>query len=58
MSLGTVAITAAITSLQHWHKGNLKVTAVFGLFGIFGTYARARQGVITTVQLILFALAV
>ena len=60
MSLGIVAITATITSLQHWHKGNvnLKVTAVFGLFGIFGTYAGARLGVITpvVVQLTLFAL--
>ncbi|RRQ22389.1 sulfite exporter TauE/SafE family protein [Thiohalobacter thiocyanaticus] len=60
MSLGIVAITATLTALQHWHKGNvnLKVTAVFGLFGIFGTYAGARLGVITPVviQLTLFAL--
>jgi len=60
MSLGIVAITATITALQHWHKGNvnLKVTAVFGLFGIAGTYAGARLGVITpvVVQLTLFAL--
>ncbi|MCW8827654.1 MAG: sulfite exporter TauE/SafE family protein [Gammaproteobacteria bacterium] len=60
MSLGIVALTATITSLQHWMKGNvnLKVTAVFGLFGIFGTYAGARLGVITpvVVQLTLFAL--
>lgn len=60
MSLGIVAITATITALQHWHKGNvnLRVTAVFGFFGIFGTYAGARLGVITpvVVQLTLFAL--
>lgn len=60
MSLGIVAITATLTALQHWHRGNvnLKVTAVFGLFGIAGTYAGARVGVITPVviQLTVFAL--
>ncbi|SCZ58368.1 sulfite exporter TauE/SafE family protein [Thiohalomonas denitrificans] len=60
MSLGIVAITATITALQHWFKGNvnLKITAVFGLFGIVGTYAGARLGVITpvVVQLSIFAL--
>jgi Predicted permeases len=60
MSMGIVAVTATITALQHWRKGNvnLTVTAVFGLFGIFGTYAGARLGVITPViiQLTLFAL--
>ncbi len=60
MSLGIVAITATLTAIQHWHQGNvnLKVTAVFGLFGIAGTYAGARLGVITPVviQLTLFAL--
>jgi uncharacterized membrane protein YfcA len=59
MSLGIVAITATITALQHWRQGNvnLKVTAVFGLFGIVGTYAGARLGVITPVviQLTIFA---
>jgi len=60
MSLGIVAITAAITALQHWRQGNvnLKITAVFGLFGVIGTYAGARLGIITPVviQLGLFAL--
>ncbi|WP_303906669.1 sulfite exporter TauE/SafE family protein [Thiohalomonas denitrificans] len=60
MSLGIVALTATITALQHWFKGNvnLKITAVFGLFGIVGTYAGARLGVITpvVVQLSIFAL--
>lgn len=60
MSLGIVAVTATLTAAQHWLKGNvnLKVTAVFGLFGIAGTYAGARLGVITPVviQLSLFAL--
>ncbi len=60
MSLGIVAITATITSIQHWRKGNvnLKVTAVFGAFGVIGTYAGALLGVITpvTVQLTIFAL--
>jgi uncharacterized membrane protein YfcA len=60
MSLGIVAVTATITALQHWRAGNvnMKVTAVFGLFGVVGTYAGARLGVITPVviQLTLFAL--
>jgi len=60
MSLGIVAVTATITALQHWRKGNvnLKITAVFGLFGIIGTFAGAKLGVITPVviQLSVFAL--
>ena len=60
MSLGIVAITATITSFQHWRRGNvnLKVTAVFGAFGVIGTYAGALLGVITpvTIQLTIFAL--
>lgn len=60
MSMGIVAITATITALQHWRKGNvnIKVTVVFGLFGMLGTYGGARLGVITPVliQLTLFAL--
>ncbi|MHB8471693.1 MAG: sulfite exporter TauE/SafE family protein [Gammaproteobacteria bacterium] len=60
MSLGIVAVTATITALNHWRRGNvnLKVTAVFGLFGFLGTFAGTRLGVITPValQLGLFAL--
>ncbi|WP_456405041.1 sulfite exporter TauE/SafE family protein [Thiolapillus sp.] len=60
MSLGIVAITATITAIQHWKRGNvnLKVTAIFGLFGVVGTYAGALLGVITPVviQLGLFAM--
>jgi len=60
MSLGIVAITASITAIQHGLQGhvNLKITAIFGLFGIVGTYAGARLGVITPViiQLGIFAL--
>jgi len=60
MSLGIVAMTATITALQHWHKGNvnLKITAVFGLFGVIGTFAGAKLGIITPVviQLSVFAL--
>jgi len=59
MSLGIVAITATVTALQHWKRGNvnLKITAIFGLFGVAGTYAGALLGVITPViiQLGLFA---
>lgn len=60
MSLGIVAVTASITAIQHWRKGNvnLKVTAVFGAFGVIGTYGGALLGVITpvTIQLTIFAL--
>lgn len=59
MSLGIVAVTATITALQHWRRGNvnLKVTAIFGLFGVVGTYLGALLGVATPVviQLGLFA---
>lgn len=60
MSLGIVAVTATLTAFQHWRRGNvdLKVTTIFGLFGVLGTYAGARLGVITPVmlQLGIFAL--
>lgn len=60
MSLGIVAITATITAMQHWRHGNvdLRITAVFGLFGVIGTYFGALVGVITPVviQLSVFAL--
>lgn len=59
MSLGIVAVTATITAIQHWFKGNvnLKITAIFGLFGVIGTFAGAKLGVITPVfiQLSVFA---
>lgn len=59
MSLAIVAVTATITALQHWYRGNvnLKITAIFAMFGIIGTYAGARLGVVTPVmiQLVLFA---
>lgn len=60
MSLGIVAVTASITAIQHWRCGNvhLKVAFIFGLFGIVGTFAGAKLGVVTpvAVQLGLFAL--
>jgi len=60
MSLGIVAVTATITAMQHWRHGNvdLRITAVFGLFGVIGTYFGALLGVITPVviQLSVFAL--
>ncbi len=60
MSLGIVAVTATIAALQHWYRGNidLKITTIFGLFGIAGTYAGALIGIITPVilQLSIFAL--
>jgi len=60
MSLGIVAVTASITALQHWRWGNVnvKITAVFGVFGVIGTYGGALLGVITpiAIQLTIFAL--
>jgi uncharacterized membrane protein YfcA len=60
MSLGIVAVTATIAALDNWRRGNVDVSvaAVFGLFGVAGTYAGARLGVVTPVaiQLTVFAL--
>jgi uncharacterized membrane protein YfcA len=60
MSLGIVAVTATIAALDNWRRGNVDVSvaAVFGLFGVAGTYAGARLGVVTPVviQLVVFAL--
>lgn len=60
MSLGIVAVTATISGWDNWRRGNVdvKVAAMFGLFGVIGTYGGARLGVYTpvTVQLTLFAL--
>jgi uncharacterized membrane protein YfcA len=60
MSLGVVAVTATITALHNWRKGlvDVRIAAVFGLFGVAGTFAGARLGLLTpvTIQLGLFAL--
>ncbi len=60
MSLGIVAVSATLAAAQHYRRGNvdLKVTLVFGAFGVLGTYAGAKLGVITpvVVQLGIFAL--
>lgn len=60
MSLGVVGVTATLTALSHWRRGNVivRVAAVFGMFGMIGTFAGARLGLQTPVviQLGLFAL--
>lgn len=60
MSLGIVAITATIAAFDNWRRGNvdIRVAAVFGLFGVVGTFGGTRLGVHTPVafQLGLFAL--
>ena len=60
MSLGIVAVTATLSALDHWRRGNVdvRVALVFGLFGIGGTFAGAKIGVMTpvVVQLVMFAL--
>jgi uncharacterized membrane protein YfcA len=59
MGLGIVALTATVSALDNWRRGNvnLKVASVFGLFGMAGTYAGARLGaeVPAALQLGLFA---
>ncbi len=60
MSLGIVSVTAVFSACQHWRRGNLnlKITLIFGLFSIVGTFAGTRLGLVTpvAVQLGLFAL--
>ncbi|MFN3397404.1 MAG: sulfite exporter TauE/SafE family protein [Sulfurimicrobium sp.] len=60
MSLGIVAITATIAAFDNWRRGNVdvRVAAVFGLFGVVGTFGGTRLGVHIPValQLGLFAL--
>ena len=60
MSLGIVAITATISAWDHWRHRNVdvRVASVFGVFGVIGTFAGAKLGVLTpaVVQLVLFAL--
>lgn len=60
MSLGIVAVTATISGWDNWRRGNVdvRIAAMFGLFGVIGTYTGARLGVYTpvTLQLGLFAL--
>ncbi len=59
MSLGIVGVTAAISAATHWRRGNINVpvAAVFGLFGVIGTYIGARIGILVPalLQLLLFA---
>lgn len=60
MSLGVVAVTATVSGLDNWRRGlvDARVALVFGLFGVAGTFAGARLGLLTpvVVQLGLFAL--
>ncbi len=60
MSLGVVAVTATVSGLDNWRRGlvDVRVALVFGLFGVVGTFAGARLGLMTpvVVQLGLFAL--
>jgi uncharacterized protein len=60
MSLGVVAVTATVSGLDNWRRGlvDIRIAFVFGLFGVAGTFAGARLGLLTPVvlQLGLFAL--
>lgn len=60
MSLGVVAVTATVSGLDSWRRGlvDVRIAFVFGLFGVAGTFAGARLGLLTPVviQLGLFAL--
>ncbi len=59
MGLGIVAITAAISSLDNWRRGNvnLKTAVLFASFGVFGTYGGTRLGIHAPVVLQLGLLA-
>jgi uncharacterized membrane protein YfcA len=60
MSLGVVGVTATLSAIDHWRRGNVdvRVALVFGVFGVVGTFAGARLGLLTpiVIQLGLFAL--
>lgn len=60
MGLGIVAVTAAISSLDNWRRGNVnpKTALLFASFGVFGTYGGTKLGIHAPVivQLGLFAL--
>jgi uncharacterized membrane protein YfcA len=60
MSLGVVGVTATLSAIDHWRRGNVdvRVALVFGVFGVAGTFAGARLGLLTpiVIQLGLFAL--
>jgi hypothetical protein len=60
MSLGVVAVTATVSGLDSWRRRQVdaRIALVFGLFGVAGTFAGARLGLLTAVviQLGLFAL--
>jgi len=59
MGLGIIAITASLTTLDHWRAKNIdwRAAATFGPIGMIGTYAGARLGAIAPAafQLGLFA---
>lgn len=59
MSLGIIAITAGISVLTHWRRGNVSfsVATAFGVFSAAGTYLGARAGLLmpSVMQLGLFA---
>ncbi|MBF0129443.1 MAG: sulfite exporter TauE/SafE family protein [Alphaproteobacteria bacterium] len=59
MSLGIIAVTAGISLVTHWRRGNVnpEVAAVFAVFSSMGTYLGARIGLLmpASLQLALFA---
>ena len=59
LSLGIVGITAMVSAINHFRFGNIKlrVAAVFGPFGMLGTYAGTKLGILMPeiLQLGLFA---
>lgn len=60
MSLGVVGVTATVSGLYNWRRRlvDARVALLFGAFGVAGTFAGARLGLLTPVvhQLVLFAL--
>ena len=59
MGLGIIAISASVAAFDYWRRGviDLRVAALFGAFGVMGTYIGARIGAIlpASAHLLLFA---
>ena len=60
MGLGIIAISASVAAFDYWRRGaiDLRVAALFGAFGVIGTYIGARLGatIPANVHLLLFAI--
>jgi hypothetical protein len=60
MGLGIIAISASVAAFDYWRRDviDLRVAALFGVFGVMGAYIGARIGatIPASVHLLLFAI--